>query len=223
MLLPSSCAAPRRVLHSTPAALRRSAPSPHPCRRRSAARAAMSTKPEQIDALFVKLKAKMFAAAPELTVDELLRLQASGAPVRICDTRTAEEYDVSCLPGAQRKESVANWAKHADNAKVVCVCTVGARSGVACLALRSQGVDAVNLRGGILAWTHAEQPLVKPATGEPTNRVHCYSADWCLQKESYEPVVFARPPRGRTLLSMLRDKLASAFSSFLVVEQLRGS
>ena len=172
----------------------------------------MSTKPEQIDALFMKLKAKMFSGAPELTVDELLRLQASGAAVRICDTRTEAEYEVSCLPGAERKDEVADWAKHAANATVVCVCTVGARSGVACLALRKQGVDAVNLRGGILAWTHASQPLVMPKTGEPTQRVHCYSADWCLQKEGYEPVVYDKPPRGKTLLSMLRDKAASLFS-----------
>ena len=172
----------------------------------------MSTKPEQIDALFVKLKAKLFSGAPELTVDELLRLQASGAAVRICDTRTEAEYEVSCLPGAKRKEAVPDWAKHAENAKVVCVCTVGARSGVACLALRRQGVDAVNLRGGILAWTHAEQPLVKPNTGEPTQRVHCYSTDWCLQKDGYEAVVFDKPPKGRTLLAMLRDKAASLFS-----------
>ena len=204
--------APHQLRHSTPAALRRCASPPQPRRRGCSARATMSTKPEQIDALFLKLKAKMFAGAPELTVDELLRLQASGAVVRICDTRTEAEYEVSCLPGAERKEEVADWAKHAGNAQVVCVCTVGARSGVACLALRKQGVDAVNLRGGVLAWTHAEQPLVKPRTGEPTKRVHCYSADWCLQKDNYEPVVFDKPPRGRTLLSMLRDKAASLFS-----------
>ena len=174
----------------------------------------MSTsKQEQVDALFVKLKTQMFSSAPELTVEELLQLQASGAAVRICDTRTEAEYKVSCLPGALRKDEVRDWAKHAgNNAKVVCVCTVGARSGVACLALRKQGVDAVNLRGGILAWTHAQQPLVMPKTGEPTQRVHCYSADWCLQNEGYEPVVFDKPPRGRTLLSMLRDKAALLFS-----------
>ena len=171
----------------------------------------MSTSTEKVDALYLKLKQQMFSAAPETTVDELLALQASGARVLVCDTRTEAEHAVSSLRGAVRKE-VVDWdAQRAANAKVVCMCTVGARSGVASLALRKQKVDAVNLRGGILAWTHANQPLEVPATGEPTHRVHCYSEDWCLQEPSYEAVVFDRPPTARTLLSVLRDKLQAAF------------
>lgn len=166
-----------------------------------------SSKQEQTEALYLKLKQKSFAAAPELTVEELLRLQASGARLQLCDTRSEAEHAVSTLPGAQRRETLDLDALRAADTKVVCFCTIGARSGVAALALRSQGIDAVNLRGSVLLWTHASQPLVVPATGEPTRRVHCYSADWCLQAAGYEPVVFDRPPTARTLLSLLRDKV----------------
>ena len=187
------------------------APRQQRARRKRCSAAYAMGAPEQIDALYVKLKQKTFSTAPEVTVEELLALKASGARVFVCDTRTEAEHEVSSLPGAQRKEAVDWDARRAEDAKVVCMCTVGARSGVACLALRKQGLDAVNLRGGILAWTHAGQPLVVPATGEPTRRVHVYSKDWSLQAPGYEPVVFDRPPTARTLLSVLRDKLKATF------------
>lgn len=172
---------------------------------------ASTSTAEQVDALYVKLKQQTFAAAPEVSVEELLRLQASGQRVLVCDTRTEEEWAVSSLRGAVRKEAVAWDTLRADEPTVVCMCTVGARSGAACLALRKQGINAVNLRGGILAWTHANQPLVVPATGEATRRVHCYSKSWCLQEPSYEAVVFDRPPTARTLLTVLNDKLRAVF------------
>jgi rhodanese-related sulfurtransferase len=43
---------------------------------------------------------------------------------------------------------------------VLCVCAVGARSAQAVLFLRSRGLDAVNLHGGMLAWNNAGRPVV---------------------------------------------------------------
>jgi rhodanese-related sulfurtransferase len=43
---------------------------------------------------------------------------------------------------------------------VLCVCAVGARSAQAVLFLRSRGLDAVNLHGGMLAWNNAGRPVI---------------------------------------------------------------
>jgi rhodanese-related sulfurtransferase len=40
------------------------------------------------------------------------------------------------------------------------VCRVGSRSAHAAAYLLQQGVDAVNLAGGLAAWAHARRPLV---------------------------------------------------------------
>lgn len=46
------------------------------------------------------------------------------------------------------------------------VCKVGARSAQAVAYLTQQGVDAVNLDGGLLEWEAADRPLVSE-TGQP--------------------------------------------------------
>ena len=169
---------------------------------------------DEIEQRYASLKAKAFAAAPEISVAELLQLQqASNSAVVLCDVRSPEECATSTLPGAQSRAAVdADLdALRQRKATVVCVCTIGARSGVATLALRAKGIEAVNLKGGILAWTHAQGQLVEPATGASTRRVHVYSADWALQADGFEPVSFARPPAGATLLGVLRDKAAALF------------
>lgn len=43
---------------------------------------------------------------------------------------------------------------------IVVVCKVGGRSAVVTGYLREQGRDAVNLAGGVVAWTAAGRPLV---------------------------------------------------------------
>ncbi len=50
---------------------------------------------------------------------------------------------------------------------IVCVCRSGARSGRAAKFLVEQGRDAVNLEGGMLAWSAEGEPIVGDV-GEPT-------------------------------------------------------
>lgn len=160
----------------------------------------------EIEARYEALKAKAFVDAPEVTVAEL---QAMQPPPVLCDVRTPAEWAVSTLPGALRREELEldlEPYRGADAPAVVCFCTIGARSGAAALALRARGVNALNLRGSLLAWTHAGGQLVEPATGQPTRRVHTYSAEWALQAPGYEAVAFERPPLVRGLLALARDK-----------------
>ncbi len=171
--------------------------------------------PAEIERKYVALKAKAYAAAPELTCKELLALQRDGKkPLVLCDVRSDAEWEVSTLPGARRRADVeAELGALAPNTTVVCFCTIGARSGAAVLALRRAGVDAVNLRGSVLSWTHEGGQLVEPATGLPTKRVHTYSADWTLQASGYDAVVFEKPPHGTTLFGLLRDKARALFGA----------
>ena len=45
--------------------------------------------------------------------------------------------------------------------KIVCICRSGARSAKATELLRSWGLDAVNLEGGMQAWAAAGRPVEK--------------------------------------------------------------
>ena len=130
----------------------------------------------------------------------------------LCDVRTQEEHAVSTLPGARTRADVeAHRAQlKASKVPVLCFCTIGARSGVAVLALRRDGVEAFNLKGSILSWTHAGGPLVEP-DGKATRRVHVYSPAWSLEAEAYSPVTFQKPPLGKVLFTFLRDKSRALF------------
>lgn len=41
--------------------------------------------------------------------------------------------------------------------------------------------------------THAGLPLVEPATGAPTKRVHVFAPRWAMHGDGYTPVAFQQP------------------------------
>lgn len=45
----------------------------------------------------------------------------------------------------------------------------------------------------VAAQTHHGLPLVEPASGRETRRVHTYGPQWSMQAEGYEAVTFKRP------------------------------
>ena len=51
--------------------------------------------------------------------------------------------------------------------QVLVVCKVGGRSAQATAYLRGQGVEAVNLAGGMLDWAGAGRPMVADGGGDP--------------------------------------------------------
>ena len=126
--------------------------------------------------------ARAFPEVPERRVEELLAALESGRAPTLIDVRGPAERAVSTLPGAIDLDRFeADPALH--DQPVVLYCTIGARSGEAARKLRAQGVDAHNLVGSILAWTHAQGPL-ENAEG-PTRAVHVYGATWDLVAEGY--------------------------------------
>ena len=52
--------------------------------------------------------------------------------------------------------------------QVLVVCKMGSRSARATAYLQAQGVDAVNLAGGMEAWAAAGRPMVNDTGSPPT-------------------------------------------------------
>lgn len=123
----------------------------------------------------------------QLSVEQIGRLlEANDDGVVLVDVREDHERDVSKIPGSiSAAEFEADPAKYA-GAVVVAYCTIGARSSAFAEKHTSQGQPVANLRGSILAWTHAGGPLVD--SEGPTTRVHVYGKRWNLAAEAYEAV-----------------------------------
>ncbi len=104
----------------------------------------------------------------------------------LVDARTQAERDVSIIAGAIALAQ-ADRLTLSPELRVVVYCTIGLRSGHAARNLRKRGIDAVNLRGGVLAWLAQGGALVDPA-GKPTHRVHVYGRRWNVVPDAFEAV-----------------------------------
>jgi rhodanese-related sulfurtransferase len=96
---------------------------------------------------------------PEIDVTELAARQADG--ISLIDVRRPEEFEVARVPGAQLIP-LADLVERIDevptDATVYVICATGARSARAVSHFRSQGIDAVNVAGGTVAWVDAGLP-----------------------------------------------------------------
>jgi rhodanese-related sulfurtransferase len=86
--------------------------------------------------------------------------------VTVLDVREQEEWDAGHIAGA-RHVPLSELPHRVDELpsddRLLVVCKVGGRSAQATSFLQQQGRNAVNLDGGVLAWSHAGRPLVTPA------------------------------------------------------------
>ena len=139
-------------------------------------------------------------SVPEITADalmaEMLDAGTGNKPYVLVDVRTADERAVSSIPGSvSSAEYESDFdAKYCDE-RVVAYCTIGYRSGKYVEKLiEEKGVDAYNLRGSVLAWTHAGGELVDGGgSGAPTTRVHTFGKKWALARSGYDSVWFNVP------------------------------
>lgn len=140
---------------------------------------------ERIETLYQDYR-RDFPEVNEVTPQGLVDLHAAGGAV-IVDVRTREEQRVSVLPGAiTRAEFEADRERYSGRT-IITYCTIGARSGLYADRLRSEGCEVFNLKGSILAWTHAGMPLVD-GEGRETRAVHTYGPQWDLVAEGYKAV-----------------------------------
>ncbi|MFM7271820.1 MAG: rhodanese-like domain-containing protein [Actinomycetes bacterium] len=94
---------------------------------------------------------------PEITVDEI------DPQFVLLDVREADEWVAGRAPAARHLAlSELAEAEHGfePGQRVQVICKVGGRSARATAFLRDQGVDAVNVIGGMLAWAAAGLDVV---------------------------------------------------------------
>jgi rhodanese-related sulfurtransferase len=93
---------------------------------------------------------------PEIDVAELAAQRAAGAT--LIDVREADEFAGAHVPGAQlipMSEVVERVDEVPTIDTVYVICATGSRSARAVEFYRKQGIDAVNVAGGTLAWIDA--------------------------------------------------------------------
>lgn len=97
----------------------------------------------------------------EITVEELLKMQAAQEDFQLIDVREADEVAEASIEGHLHiplGEVAARADEVAKDKQVVIHCRSGRRSEVAAMQLMQQGIDNVyNLRGGILAYLDAKK------------------------------------------------------------------
>lgn len=101
---------------------------------------------------------------PEIDVDDLERHLAGGAP--LFDVREDDEWADAHIEGATHIP-LATVPDHVGSfptdGPVYVICAKGGRSARAVEFLREQGVDAVNVGGGMGAWLEQGKPAVAGA------------------------------------------------------------
>jgi rhodanese-related sulfurtransferase len=120
-----------------------------------------------------------FPDVTHLPPHELAAWLADGtrpAPL-LLDARSADEFAVSHLPGAERVEPLADAAAlrthAASGLPVVVYCSAGYRGARVARRLREAGAkDVSNLEGGIFAWANEGLEVVR--NGELVREVHPY-------------------------------------------------
>jgi len=84
----------------------------------------------------------------------------------VLDVREDDEWQAGHVEGSVHVPLMELGARYAelpglsDAEQTLVVCRVGNRSAYAAAFLLQQGVDAVNLAGGLVAWEAAGRPLV---------------------------------------------------------------
>ena len=138
----------------------------------------------KIEAFYTKYK-RSFPKVRDITASELAA-RAGEDDLVLVDVRTPPEREISMIPGAITSES---FEAHPDDYRgktVVTYCTAGYRSGLYAEKLRNNGWTVLNLKGSLLLWSHAGQPLEHD--GQPTRQIHTFGPDWDLLAEGYEAV-----------------------------------
>ncbi len=98
---------------------------------------------------------------PEIDIAEAARRHAAGTPV--IDVREPDEYVEGHVPGAPLiplGEVAERFGEVPAGGEVLIICKAGGRSRKAAEFLRAQGIDAVNIGGGTMAWIDAGQRVV---------------------------------------------------------------
>lgn len=99
---------------------------------------------------------------PQVNASKAIELVSGGAT--LLDVRENSEWNAGHAPGAVHipLAQVATTAgrRLPKGRQVIVVCRSGSRAGGAARTLRAQGIEAVNLKGGLRAWEAAGGRIV---------------------------------------------------------------
>ncbi len=145
-------------------------------------------RPEERLAAVEKMYAEYqegFPDVPEVEPETVAQALESNAAV-VVDVREPREWAVSHIPGAIPVEAFEQDKMKYKDRPIIAYCTIGYRSGQFAKRLTEEGFNASNLRGSILGWVHAGEPVVNDK-GE-TKQVHVFGPQWDLLPEGYESI-----------------------------------
>jgi len=98
-----------------------------------------------------------------ISAEQLYDMKQRGEKLKIIDVRSKKEYfgDMGHIEGSeliplQTIASSINSLKELDQ-KIYAVCLSGKRSSIAAKILRDNGIKALNIKGGMMAWNQLKQ------------------------------------------------------------------
>jgi sulfur-carrier protein adenylyltransferase/sulfurtransferase len=106
---------------------------------------------------------------PEMTVTELKQLIDSGAKdFVLLDVRNPNEYQIAQIPGSvlvplpdiEAGKGVEKVKELLNGHKLIAHCKMGGRSAKALGILKEAGIEGINVKGGITAWSQEVDPSV---------------------------------------------------------------
>jgi sulfur-carrier protein adenylyltransferase/sulfurtransferase len=104
------------------------------------------------------------AAIPETTVEELKARMDAHANFYLLDVREPHEYQIARIPGStliplgQLGSRYGELPPASSGKEIIVHCKSGVRSAKAVNLLKEHGIEARNLKGGILAWIDKIDP-----------------------------------------------------------------
>jgi len=114
-------------------------------------------------------EAEQQSALKEMTVTELKQLLDSDADdFVLIDVRNPNEYEIARIPGAvliplpdiENGTGVQQVKEALNGHKLIVHCKLGGRSAKALGILKLAGIDGINVKGGITAWSQEVDPSV---------------------------------------------------------------
>ncbi|MFP4123736.1 MAG: molybdopterin-synthase adenylyltransferase MoeB [Coleofasciculus sp.] len=114
-------------------------------------------------------EAQRLMAIQEMTVQELKQLLDSGTKdFVLVDVRNPNEYEIAKIPGAvlvplpdiEQGSGVEKVKQLLNGHRLIAHCKMGGRSAKALGILKESGIEGINVKGGITAWSREIDPSV---------------------------------------------------------------
>jgi rhodanese-related sulfurtransferase len=141
-----------------------------------------TTEPKKVVESMSQALAQKYPQIPIIEVHEL----AHSVPFILVDVRSLKEMKTSMINGAISLQEFETNKESYKNKLIIPYCTIGMRSGKYTEKLNKEGLNAKNLKGGVLSYAHAGFNFSQD--GKETKNVHVYSEAWNLLPKSYKGI-----------------------------------